>query len=108
MPERNPMTAVGDTVTVKLGGDVNGTVTGAIGGVGHTAVGDTTVLELSANEGQTWEQATLNKPDQTTRLTLVGSGVSGWCEAPSYTHARLRLTVLTSGAVVGRLNWRKG
>jgi hypothetical protein len=107
MPERNPMIAAGDTASLVLPRDFNGTVTASVGPGGAPA-GFNVVLELSNNNGASWEIATMNKPDRTNSAALAAVNTSGWAEAPGYTDARLRLTAIASGAVDGRLNWRKG
>lgn len=107
MPERNPLQAAQDTVTLALPKDFNGTVTLQLSG-GAAPVGANVVLELSADDGVSWEIATMNKADKTTVAALTVAGSSGWAEAPGYTHARARLTAITSGTQGVRLTWRKG
>lgn len=105
MPERSQFQAIGDTATIVLPKDFNGTVTGIL--TPGTAVGGVVVLELSEDDGTTWEIASLNRPDRTIVASL-NQGQSGWCEAPSYTMARLRLTALTSGIGQARITARPG
>lgn len=106
MAELNPMTAVGDTISVRLPRNFNGALAAVLSG-GVAPVGTTAVVELSADDGTTWEVATLNRPDKST-VTSLSNGQSGWCEAPGYTDARIRLTARTSGTQGGRLSWREG
>lgn len=109
MPERSLMAAVGDTATVVLPSDFNGVVTAILNAANGAVapVGAAAVVELSADDGTTWEIATLNRPDKSTVAALAISQ-SGWCEAPSYTRARIRLTALTSGTVNARINFSRG
>lgn len=101
MPERSPMSAVNDTISIRLPREEAVRVTAVLSG-GNAPVGTTAVVELSADDGQTWETATLKKPDQTTTAVL-NNGQSGWIEAPGYTDARIRLTAVTSGTQGGRI-----
>lgn len=107
MAERNPLQAVGDTVTLKLPASDNGAVALQLSG-GAAPVGANIVMELSFDDAVNWEVATLNKADKTTIAALTVQGSSGWAEAPCATHARARATALTSGTQGVRLTWRKG
>lgn len=106
MAELSPMAAVGDTISRTLPQMFNQTVTAVLSG-GVAPVGTTAVVEISADDGATWEIATLNRPDKST-VTSLSNGQSGWCEAPGYTNARIRLTARTSGTQGGRLTVREG
>jgi hypothetical protein len=106
MAEVNPMVAVNDTITVALSKMFNGALAAVLSG-GVNPVGVTAVVELSADDQATWEIATLNKPNQTTMASFT-TGLSGWCEAPGYTHARIRLTAIASGSQGGRITPREG
>ena len=102
MAERLIFTAVADTLTVAIPKAFNGTVT-FLCGTGTL----TCIPELSADDGTTWEVATVTKLDKTTAASLAG-GVSGWCEAPGYTHARLRCSAFTSQTGANRVTAREG
>ncbi|MDE2106518.1 MAG: hypothetical protein KGL39_55400 [Patescibacteria group bacterium] len=106
----NPMTTVGDTVTIKLPRErhIKATINTLAASRGYTAVGDTVVFELSSDGGVSWNNAIINKPDATTSTTgISGPGQAGWTEAGGATHARARLTTITSGAAIVNLDWRK-
>lgn len=109
MPEivaGQPLAAVGDFYTLKLPRDFNGTVSGILSG-GVAPVGFVAKLRLSYDDGVTFEDASVNRPDKTVVSTFA-QGLSFWAEAPGATHARLEVTARTSGTSLFRLEWRKG
>ena len=110
MSTTNPMTTVGDTVTIKLPREhrVKASINLMSAARGYTATGDTVVYELSYDGGQSWQNALINKPDGTTTTTgLSGAGACGWVEAGGATHGRARLTAITGGNSIVNLDWRK-
>lgn len=103
MAERSPMTAVADTLTVKLSKAREGTIVGVISS--SAAASFTVLMEVSADDGVSWETATFTKPDGTTAASFSAAG-SGRFDSTGYTHARLRCSAITtpSTGVIARLN----
>lgn len=104
MAEVNPMVAVGDSVRLVLSKGVQSTICAVISS--SAAASFTALLEVSADDEVTYETATFTKADRTTAASLTATGISGQFDASGYTHARLRLTAITtpSTGVVGRIN----
>jgi hypothetical protein len=100
------LAAVGDFYTLKLPRDFNGTVSAIMSG-GAAPVGFVGKVRLSYDDGATFEDATLTRPDKSSVATVAQSQ-AGWCEAPGATHARLEVTARGSGTSAFRLEWRKG
>ena len=104
MAEKSPMTAVGDYIEVKLSKGRESTV---LAGISSSAAASfTALLEVSADDGVTYETATFTKVDGTTASSFTGVGVTGRFDSSGYTRARLRLSAITtpSTGVTGRLN----
>lgn len=103
MPERNPMTAVGDTITIDLQSDGGGAVAAQHGAAAHAS--GTTVLEATVNEVDWDTPVRLKRPVGNAAVdSLVGPSQSGWADLPGYKKARLRCTVLAAGSIPARLN----
>jgi hypothetical protein len=100
------LAAIGDFFTLKLPRDFNGTVSAIMSG-GAVPVGFVGKVRLSYDDGVTFEDTNLTRPDRSAVAT-INQGQSGWCEAPGATHARLEVTARTSGTSGFRLEWRKG
>lgn len=98
--------AVGDYYTLKLPRDFNGAVSAIMSG-GVAPVGFVGKVRLSYDDGATFEDASLTRPDRTVVAT-VNQSQAGWAEAPGATHARLEVTARGSGTSAFRLEWRKG
>ena len=109
MAEGNPMTQVGDTVTIKLPRErhvrvVLATVSAARG---FTANGSQVVLEVSYDGGISWVNAKLERPDSTGTLDgLLGPGLAAEAAGGGATHARARLAAIVSGQAIAILDWR--
>lgn len=99
MPERNPLVAIGDTLTVKLPRDKSTQTRFGLQNIGG-AVGLTNIIEGSMDNGVTWEPI-LAQPSvggaATSALNAVGSSIA---DTDGYTDARIRMTALTSGGPV--------
>lgn len=97
---RNPI-AVNDTLTVPIPRRASGYVAAQIA-LG-TAVGLSVVLEFSASDQAKWSTPVkmvdpVAGESGALIAALTTDGQSGWARCPAYTHARLRVAALTSGA----------
>lgn len=109
MPERNPLQAAGDTLTVQCPRDRNSKTRVGVQGIGG-AVGLVGIIEQSMDDGVTYEAAAMAQPAAggaaTSALSAVGSSL---LDSSGCTHVRYRITGLTSGGPVqARINSRAG
>lgn len=108
MPERNPLVAIGDTLTMKLPKDQSVSVSFLIENL-NGAVGATLIPEVSDDDGLVWEAVSVQPVGGGAAVLSLAAVGSAWARLPSYTHARLRLSALTSGGpIVGRINVSDG
>lgn len=96
MAEKNPMLAVGDTVTVALPRDKSQSVSMSVVNMG--AASFSAVPEVSWDDGASFAALTLTKSDATTTAAIAaaGSAAGGWARVPGATHVRFRLTAITT------------
>lgn len=113
MPERNPMTAVGDTVTVTIPRGGSGLVSFAhptkqADGSTNVDVGATSVLEYTWNDTDWVTPIKFDDPVAGTRtgVSLVGGNKAGSMPDLGASKARLRCTVLASGNIPAVLRHR--
>lgn len=90
MAERNPLTTVGDTFTIRTSGARNSAV--GVQTLSTTAAGATVVLEGSMGAGE-FVAAKMKLFDLTSGDSLVGPGKAGYIEAVGFSRVRARLTV---------------